>query len=187
MKRIAAVCGSLRAGSYNRCLLKECQRRCASAGIEVIEVEFSGFPLYNADVDAAGPPADVLAAKRLIQSCDALLLVSPEYNYGVPGALKNAIDWLSRPSGDPTLFGRPMAVMGASSGYMGTMRSQLAWRQMWHFFRAPVFSAAEMTVSFAAKAFDDDGRLVSPDLSERLDMYLAELGIWLEREACEGS
>jgi chromate reductase len=124
----------------------------------------------------------VLEAKSEIQRCDCVLLVSPEYNYGVPGFLKNAVDWLSRPFGDPTLVGRPMAVCGASTGHMGTIRGQLHWRQSWYFFRAPVFSEAELTVAMARDAFDAEGRLVSEAYQKAADHFLSALCEWLARD-----
>jgi chromate reductase len=164
--RVSAICGSMRAGSFNQALL------------DTVQVAVDGFPLFCADRES-DPPEDVLAAKELISSTSCILLVSPEHNYGVPGMLKNAVDWLSRPSGDPTLRKRPMAVMGASSGYMGTVRAQMAWRQMWHYFGQPVFSGAEMFLSFAAHAVED-GRVTDPGSLERLDDYLQRLAEWLE-------
>lgn len=178
------MCGSLRRGSFNRCLLEEARRRGVTHGLDIEEVGIADFPLYNQDVDLAGPPAQVLAAKKAVEAAECVLLVSPEYNYGVPGTLKNAIDWLSRPATGPTLNHRPMAVMGASGGYMGTIRAQLAWRQMWHYFHSPVFSGAEMTVSFAAKAFSDSGELTDPQLCEQLEAFLGGLAAWLDMETC---
>lgn len=184
MKRVAAICGSLRGASYNRCLMREAATRAPRFGLQLLDVPIAGFPLYNDDIPE--PPLDVLSAKDTIQSCDCLLLVTPEYNYGIPGTLKNAVDWLSRPVGDATLFARPMALMGVSSGYMGTLRAQMAWRQLWHYFHAPVFSEVEMTISFAARAFDASGRLVNEEMAERLETYLLALRTWIDRLECEG-
>jgi chromate reductase len=153
--------------------------RASGHGLEIVQASIEGFPMFNQDVEA-DPFPGVVAAKETIQSSQCLLLVTPEHNYGVPGVLKNAVDWLSRPFGDPTLRGRPLALAGASTGYMGTMRAQLAWRQMWHFFRAPVFSDAELTVSFAASRFTD-GRLTDEEMLAQLDRYLDALHAWLER------
>ena len=179
MPRIAALCGSRRSGSFNRMLLENLAER-APEGLEIVEVAIRDFPFFSQD-DESEPPADVLAAKALIQTCDCVLLVSPEYDFGVPGYLKNAVDWLSRPFGDRTLVGRPMAVCGASTGYMGTIRGQLHWRQSWYFFKAPVFSEAELTVSFAAKAFDDERRLTSELYATNVDRFLSTLNDWLVR------
>ena len=177
--RVAALCGSRRKGSYNQKLLNNVIAR-APEGLGVFQVPILDFPFFDQDAEGDAPGA-VLEAKALIQSADCVLLVSPEYDYGVPGFLKNAVDWLSRPFGDPTLVGRPMAVMGASTGYMGTIRGQLHWRQSWYFFRAPVFSEAEMAVAFSAESFDEAGVLVNERYVSALDHYLVTLKDWLER------
>ena len=179
MPRIAALCGSRRSGSFNRMLLENLIER-APEGLEIVEVAIRDFPFFSQD-DESEPPEDVLAAKALIQTCDCVLLVSPEYDFGVPGFLKNAVDWLARPFGDPTLVGRPMAVMGASTGYMGTIRGQLHWRQSWYFFRAPVFSEAELAVAFSGESFDAEGVLVNQRYIDALDHYLVTLEDWLAR------
>jgi chromate reductase len=180
MQKVAALCGSLRRGSYNQALLDNAIAR-APGSLSIEQVDITGFPFFSQDLEADPPPA-VLAAKKAIQTADCLLLVSPEYDYGVPGFLKNAVDWLGRPFGDPTLMGRPMALMGASTGHMGTIRGQLHWRQSWYFFRAPVFSEAELTVTFSRDAFDEDGALVSERDIKALDHYLETLLDWLERD-----
>ena len=177
--RVAALCGSRRSGSYNQKLLNNAIEH-APEGLEIFQVPVRDFPFFDQDEESA-PPQVVLDAKSAIQSADCVLLVSPEYDYGVPGFLKNAVDWLSRPFGDPTLVGRPMAVMGASTGYMGTIRGQLHWRQSWYFFRAPVFSEAELAVAFSADSFDDVGVLVNERYVAALDHYLVTLKDWLER------
>jgi chromate reductase len=179
MTRVAALCGSRRRESYNQKLLNAAIER-APDGLDIVQVDIRDFPFFDQDEEAT-PPAVVAEAKTVIQASECVLLVSPEYDYGVPGYLKNAVDWLSRPFGDRTLMGRPMAVMGASTGYMGTIRGQLHWRQSWYYFRAPVFSEAELTVAFAAEAFDAGGRLVSERYLEALDHYLLTLLDWLRR------
>ncbi len=180
MSRVAALCGSFRKGSYNQMLVDAIIER-SPEGLEVFQVDIAGFPFFSQDLES-DPPPSVLTAKAAIQSADCVLLVSPEYDYGVPGYLKNAVEWLSRPFTDPTLLGRPMAVMGASTGHMGTIRGQLHWRQSWYFFKAPVFSEAEVTVANARDAFDERGRLVSEVYQEMIDHYLELLLDWLERD-----
>lgn len=179
MQRVAALCGSFRKGSYNQKLLDNAIAR-APEGMVIEQVDITAFPFFSQDLEDDVPEA-VLAAKKAILATDCLLLVSPEYDYGVPGYLKNAVDWLGRPFGDPTLRGRPMAIMGASTGYMGTIRGQLHWRQSWYFFKAPVFSEAELTVSFARDAFDEDGVLVNEQYAKNIDHFLAQLADWLVR------
>ena len=179
---VSALCGSFRSGSFNQALLDTAVERGATHGLDIRQAAIANFPLFCADQES-DPPPEVCAAKELIGSSEGLLLVSPEHNYGVPGVLKNAIDWLSRPATDPTLRERPMAVMGASSGYMGTVRAQLAWRQMWHYFGQSVFSEAEMFLPFAAKAIED-GRVTDAVALERLDLYIERLAAWLEGLSC---
>jgi chromate reductase len=180
MIRIAAMCGSRRRGSYNQSLLAALIER-EPEGLEIVQVDISDFPFFSQD-DESDPPQVVRDAKALIQSCECVLLVSPEYDYGVPGYLKNAVDWLSRPFGDPTLVGRPMAVCGASIGRMGTIRGQLHWRQSWYFFKAPVFSEAELTVAFSRDVFDAEGRLTDKPTTQAVDNYLTRLHDWLVRD-----
>ena len=100
-----------------------------------------------------------------------MLLVSPEYDYGVPGYLKNAVDWMSRPFGDPTLVGRPMAVCGASSGYHGALRAQLHWRQSWYFFKAPIFSETELADAYGGEVFDGKLPLSRAKTLDMVDGY----------------
>jgi len=180
MPKVAAICGSLRTGSYNQMLLHTLIER-APEGLEIVQVDIRDFPVFNVD-DELDQPQAVRDAKAVIQDSDCVVLVTPEYNFGVPGGLKNAIDWLSRPYGDPTLNGRPLALAGASTGYMGTVRCQLQLRQSWHFFKAPVFAGAEITVAFADKAFDAEGRLTNEVYVGMIDAYLAELKSWLDRK-----
>lgn len=175
---IAAMCGSLRSASFNRSLLEAFARR--SDGVfAVTEVPIRDFPLFDQDVETGPFPAPVVKAKRTIAAADCLLLVSPEHDFTVPAVLKNAVEWLSRPHADPTLIGKPMALMGASTGYMGTCRAQIAWRASWHYFKAPVFSTVELTVPNAAKVFDEDRVLVDPFYTAKLDEYIAALERWL--------
>lgn len=178
---IAALCGSLRQGSYNQALLEAAMQRGERAGLHIVRVPIAGFPAFDQGLES-NVPGPVAAAKELVSAADCVMLVTPEYNYGIPGVLKNAVDWLSRPFGDPTLRHRPMALMGASTGYAGTLRAQLAWRQLWYFFDAPVFSATEMTLSFAARMVDENGAVVDPDALDRLDLYLEKLAQWLEEQ-----
>ncbi len=181
MRRIAAMCGSFRKGSFNQSLLNEAIERAPKHDLEIVQVEIKNFPFYSQDLQTAeGDPEAVRLAKRTVAESKCVLLATPEYDYGVPGVLKNAVEWLSRPVGDPTLLHKPMALMGASTGYMGTIRAQLAWRQVWVFLKGPVFSEIEMTVSFAKKAFNQEGKLVDEMYRQRLEDYLEALSKWLD-------
>lgn len=183
--RVAAICGSLRRGSYNRLLLRSAIER-APEGLTFEEVAIRDFPPYDDDLAAEAFPEAVTAAKQQIQAADGLLLVTPEYNFGVPGVLKNAVDWLSRPYTDQTLRGKPTGVIGASTGWAGTVRAQMAWRQSFDFLKSPVFEGHAVHVSMAANVFDADGRLVNELLLRDLDTYLALFAAWLERIQCMG-
>src|SRR5918998_563372 len=126
--RILGIAGSLRRQSYNRAALRAATQLVPEgATIEIFE--FDGIPPFSED-DERDPPAEVVELKRLIREADAVLFVTPEYNYSVPGVLKNAIDWASRPYGDSAWEGKPAAVMGASVGSIGTARAQYHLRQV---------------------------------------------------------
>jgi NAD(P)H-dependent FMN reductase len=132
------------------------------------------FPLYNGDIEAEGIPAAVAALKEKVAAADALLLVTPEYNNGIPGVFKNAIDWLSRPSSDiKRIFGgKPVALIGASPGNFGTILSQAAWLPVLRTLGADHWSGARLLVSHAGQAFDDEGNLTDDIVRERLGAYL---------------
>ena len=128
---ILGVAGSLRRQSFNRALLRAAQE-LAPEGSRIETFELDGIPSFNQD-EEQNPPAKVVELKQRIRSADAILFVTPEYNYSVPGVLKNAIDWASRPYGDSAWNGKPVAVMGASVGTLGTGRAQYHLRQMFAF------------------------------------------------------
>ena len=124
--KILAIPGSLRRASFNRALARAAAE-LAPAGATVEIADLRDLPVYDEDVNAAGPPAAVVELKRRIAEADAVFIATPEYNYGVPGVLKNAIDWTSRGPNQPWK-GKPVAIAGASNGGFGTARSQLALR-----------------------------------------------------------
>src|SRR5215210_1165968 len=129
--RILGIAGSLRRASYNRAALRAATK-LVPEGAVLETFELDDIPLFNQDEDQ-NPPAKVVELKRLIREADAILIVTPEYNYSVPGVLKNAIDWASRPYGDSAWNGKPVAIMGASVGAFGTMRAQYHLRQCFVF------------------------------------------------------
>jgi chromate reductase len=157
--RVLGIAGSLREGSYNRGLLRAA-RELAPAGVELVEHDLRGLPLYDGDVEAAGDPEPVAALKDAIRSADALLIATPEYNRGAPGGLKNAIDWASRPPLASPLAGKPVALMGASTGRGGTVRAQQQLRDALEFPRAFVLDEPRVLVPEAYLRFDADGELV---------------------------
>src|SRR3569833_2786107 len=128
MAKLIGISGSLRRGSYNTALLRTAAQVMPN-GSELIVKTHHGIPLYDADVEAAGFPPEVQALKEQIVASDGVLLVTPEYNNGIPGVFKNAIDWLSRPPADlkRVFTDRPFAIIGASPGNFGTTLSQAAW------------------------------------------------------------
>jgi len=177
---VVGFAGSLRRGSYNRALLR--------AAIEVappqlrIEVrELDAVPLYNADVEAAGVPPGVEELRAAVRQADALLIATPEYNHGVPGVLKNAIDWLSRPPRGSALNGKVAAIMGASPGMTGTARSQSQLRQAFVFTNTYALLQPEVLVARAHEKFDADGRLVDQATRDFLGTFLQQFAEFIGR------
>ena len=174
MTRIIGIAGSLRRGSYNASLLRAAVESVpAESKIEAASIR--GVPLYNGDLEAAdGIPAAVTQLKDLVAGADALLLVTPEYNHSMPGVLKNAIDWMTRPSADiARVFGnKPVGLIGATPGGLGTAFSQTAWLPVLHTLGTRMYTGRSLYVSNAAKVFDGDGRIVDATLQQRLNTYL---------------
>ncbi len=156
--KILGIAGSLREGSYNRALLRAA-RELAPPGVELVEHDLRGLPFYDGDVEAAGDPEPVVALKDAIRAADALLIATPEYNRGVPGGLKNAIDWASRPPLASPLAGKPVGLMGASTGRGGTARAQQQLREALEFPRAYVLDEPRVLVPEAFMRFDERGLL----------------------------
>jgi chromate reductase len=176
---ILGIAGSLREGSYNRALLRVA-RELLPAGVELRELDLRQLPFYDGDVEAAGDPEPVVALKDAIRSADALLIATPEYNRGIPGVLKNAIDWASRPPLGSPLTGKPVAIMGASTGRSGTARAQEQLRAALEFSRSTVLEQPEVLVPEAYLRFDARGELtdesVRADLAELVDTLVAVAG-----------
>lgn len=170
MVSILGISGSLRAGSLNTALL----HAAAEVAPESVSLEVAtlhGIPLYDGDAETAeGIPAAVEALKAKWRAADAVLLSTPEYNNGIPGVFKNAIDWLSRPSsGIAPLFGdKPVAVIGASPGGFGTILAQEAWWPVLRTLRTRTWFGGRLMVSRAGAAFDADGNLVDEKVREQL-------------------
>jgi chromate reductase, NAD(P)H dehydrogenase (quinone) len=177
---VLGLAGSLRAGSFNRALLRAAQE-LAPEGMEIRAFDIAPIPLYNGDVEAKGDPEPVAALKAAIREADALLVVTPEYNYGVPGVLKNAIDWASRPPDKTPLRGKPAAIMGASPGAYGTVRAQLQLRQAFVFTRTPALLAPEVLVARAHEKFDKEGRLTDEATRGYVRKLLEALRDWTLR------
>jgi chromate reductase len=178
---ICAFAGSLRERSYNRALLSAAQE-VAPDGMEIrIFNRMSEIPLFNEDVEAAGDPEPVLALRRAIAEADGLLIATPEYNNGVPGVLKNALDWASRPPRGSVLGGKPAAIFGASRGITGSARAQSQLRQSFVFTNTPVLSQPEILVYRAHEKFDASGRLTDEKTREFVGKLLVGLADWVRR------
>ena len=175
MIKIAGIAGSLRAGSFNSALLRAAAD-VMPAGAELDIRPIDDVPLYNADLEReSGIPRPVAELKRAIEHASGLVLATPEYNGGIPGVLKNAIDWMSRPSDDiPRVFhGKPVALIGATPGGLGTTLSQAGWLQIQRTLRMRVWvDKGPLYVSGAGKLFDASG-LSDAELRERLRNYMA--------------
>jgi chromate reductase len=179
--RVFGIAGSLRAGSYNRALLRAA-RALAPAGMEVSLFEgLREIPPYDADVDAAGEPEPVAALRRAIRDADVILVATPEYNYGVPGVLKNALDWASRPPGRAALQRKPAGILGATTGASGAMRAQLALRQCFNFTETYAMLRPEIFVARAAEKFDAAGELTDEATREHVRLFLAALDAWARK------
>jgi NAD(P)H-dependent FMN reductase len=174
MPRILGISGSLRRGSYNTALLNAAVP-LVEAGTELEIASIRGIPLYDYDVEAGeGLPQTVQNLKARVIACDGLLLVTPEYNNGIPGVFTNAIDWMSRPSADiPRVFGnRPVAVIGASAGPFGTVLAQNAWLPTLRTLRTRQWFGGRLVVPRAGQVFNDAGELVDDVVRNQLREFL---------------
>jgi chromate reductase len=177
--KILGIAGSLRRQSYNRAVLAAATR-LAPTGSTVETFDLAGIPPFNED-DEFNPPAAVVDFKTRIREADAILFVTPEYNYSVPGVLKNAIDWASRPYGDNAWFGKPAAIMGASIGSLGTARAQYHLRQMFVFLNVFPVNQPEVMIGNAASKFDEAGHLTDQTSRRLIRELLQELVHWTAR------
>ena len=179
--RVVGIAGSLRRASYNRALL------CAAPQLTppslMIEIEvLDDLPMFNADLTGDATPLSVERVRRAVRQADGLLLVTPEYNHGVPGVLKNAIDWLSQPLADSALDGKPTALMGASTGQAGTARGQSQLRQSFVLTNTPAMLRPEVLVGRAQDKFDTTGRLVDEATRRFVRDFLDRFAHWIEQQ-----
>jgi len=177
---ILGIAGSLRKGSYNRYALQAAQELLPD-GATLDLVDLHGIPVFNQD-DESVPPAAVLEFKRKILAADAILFATPEYNYSLPGGLKNAIDWASRPYGQSAWQGKTAAIMGASVGNFGTARAQYDLRKILVALDMPVVVQPEVMIGNAAERFDQDGSLTD-ERSRQLIRKLLSTLVQLEKSA----
>ena len=176
---ILGIAGSLRQSSYNRGLLRAAVELApADSKIEVFELD--DLPGFNQDLEQSPPPR-VAEFKRKIRDADAILFVTPEYTYSVPGVLKNAIDWASRPYGDNAWNGKPAAIMGASIGGIATARAQYHLRQMMVFLNMFPVNQPEVMVANASEKFDEQGNLIDDTAKDFIRQLLDNLVDWTRR------
>jgi chromate reductase len=178
--RVLGIAGSLRQASYNRALLKAAQE-AAPDGMVLEAFDLLEVPLYNGDVEAAGDPTSVAAFKAAIHRADAVLFVTPEYNHGVPGVMKNALDWASRPPQDAALARKPVGIIGASPGITGSARGQSQLRQAFEFTNSYCMPQPELLVFKAHDKFDAQGRLTDEATGKYLRRYLVAFLDWTRR------
>jgi chromate reductase len=179
--KILGIPGSLRRASFNRLALDAAQWLLPEgAKLEIFGLE--GIPPYNQDLERQ-PPSRVVELKAQVRAADAILFATPEYNYSVPGVLKNAIDWASRPYGDSAWQGKPVAVMGASVGMLGSARAQYHLRQSFVFLNMYPVNQPEVLIAHAAQRFNERGELTDETSRELIRKLLAELVAWTKRLA----
>lgn len=177
--RILGIAGSLRRQSYNRGALRAAAELAPEgATLEIFELD--GIPGFNQD-DEGNPSEKVIEFKRRIREADAILFVTPEYNYSIPGVLKNAIDWASRPYGDSAWDGKPAAIMGASIGAIATARAQYDLRKMMVFLNMFPINQPEVMIGNAAERFDEQGNLTDEKTKDYIRRLLRNLVDWTRR------
>jgi chromate reductase len=174
--KVLGISGSLRKGSYNTALLRAAIA-LAPPGIAIEIADLGDLPLYNEDVRQQGFPPPVARFRDQIAAADALVIATPEYNYSMPGVLKNAIDWASRPPKQP-FEGKPLAILGASQSMAGTVRAQYHLRQTAVYLDLRPLNKPEIFVRAAQNAFDADGNLTDETVKKLLVQQLDALAAW---------
>jgi len=176
---ILGFAGSLRKNSYNKALLRAASGLLPKdAKLEIFDLE--GIPPFNQDLESR-MPTRVREFKAKIRAADAVLIATPEHNYSVPGVLKNAIDWASRPYGDNSFEGKPVAIMSASTGRLGGARAQYHLRQTFVFLNMHPINRPEVIVAFASEKIDEDGILTDKETRRLINELLKSLIIWTQK------
>jgi chromate reductase len=179
--RVLGIVGSLRQASFNGALMRAAVELApAEMKIDVFTA-LGEIPMFNQDVEAQGDPESVRRFKAAIQAADALLIATPEYNFGLPAVLKNAIDWASRPAGKSVLNGKPAAIMGATPGGLGTARAQMQLRQSFVFTQTQALLQPEVLVGKAHEKLDAEGRLIDAATAKVVQKLLQALADWVVR------
>ncbi len=176
---ILGISGSLRKQSLNTAALRACGE-LLPPDVTMSIVDLALIPVYNEDLRVQGLPEPVQHVREQIRAADALVIATPEYNFSIPGMLKNAIDWASRPPDQP-FDGKPIAIIGATPGGLGTSRAQYHLRQVFVYLNGHLLNRPEVFISGAPNKFDADGRLTDAATSENLGKMLAALVDWTRR------
>jgi chromate reductase len=178
---IVAICGSLRSDSYNRGLLRAMMERSPES-MRWTELDWSALPVFSGDLEHPAPPEIVVRLQQQVGAADGVVIVTPEYNHGIPGGLKNLLDWLSRGGGPPhALFGIPAAIAGASDGMIGTARCQLALRNTLATLNVPTMPWPGVLVSNCEQRFDESRTLTHEPTSKFLATWLVDVEKWMRR------
>ena len=177
--KVLGFAGSLRTGSYNKALLRAAED-FVPENVNLETFDINGIPAFNQDIEN-DMPNKVKDFKSKIREADAILIATPEYNYSVPGVLKNAIDWASRPYGDNPFDGKPVAIMSASIGMLGGARAQYHLRQMFVFLNMYPINGPEVIVTFAQDKFDAQGKLIDENTQKFLRQLIQNLINWTRR------
>jgi len=181
--KILAFAGSLRKGSYNKALVRAAVE-VAPTNVVIDVFDLDGIPPYNDD-NVKNPPALVVGFKEKIRKADALLIATPEYNYSIPGVLKNAIDWASRPYQDNALTEKPVAIMSASTGRLGGARAQYHLRQCFVYLDMHPVNKPEVMLSAAAQNIDSDGKLINEETRKLVRELIEALVAWTNKLNCK--
>jgi chromate reductase len=177
---LVAIAGSLRVGSYNRALLRALPD-LSPATLRYTVLDWSALPVFNEDLEADGLPQVVIDLQRAIRGSDGVVIAAPEYNHGVPGPLKNLIDWMSRGPMPHGFDGVPVALLGASSGVIGTTRSQSMLRQTFAALNAPVLPFPQVLVGPSSQRFDHEGNLTHEPTREFIAKWAIAVDAWMRR------
>lgn len=175
---LLAIPGSLRAGSLNRRVLLVV-KKLASEGVNIDFASLDDIPLYNADITP--DPESVISLKKRVEESAGLLIATPEYNYGIPGVLKNAIDWLSRPAYQSVLAHKPVAILGASPGAVGTARAQGQLKQVLLGTVSALFPFPEVAIGQASEKLGEDGSVSDQRTEKQLRRFIESYAVWIQR------
>lgn len=177
--RVAGISGSLRQDSYNTATLRVL-KEMAPARLDIDIVTLEDIELFNEDVEAKGWPPHVQKLRDRLEPADAIIFATPEYNYSMPGVLKNAIDWVSRPEREGPIFNKPAAIIGASPSGIGTARAQSHLRQVAFYNGMPLLPTVEILIARAGDKFDDDGNLTDEKTRKYLGNLLEKFTEWVD-------